>query len=65
MPGPAQRKLTAQERRELGAAADGITKARERWARLVRRLGYSAVPREMGLTTESVRKRVLKILGPS
>jgi hypothetical protein len=32
----------------------------ERWARSVRRLGYSVVGREMGLTTESVRKRVLK-----
>jgi hypothetical protein len=64
MPGPPQRRLTPTERRRLQAALAGIDKAEERWARLAREYGYSVTAREMGLTTEAVRRRVLKILGP-
>jgi len=62
--GKQQRKLTSAERRRLQASLDGIEKAEERWARLARGFGYSVTAREMGLTTEAIRKRVLKILGP-
>jgi hypothetical protein len=65
MPGPPQRRLTPTERKRLQAALAGIDKAEERWARLAKEFGYSVTAREMGLTTEAVRRRVLKILGPS
>ena len=63
--GKRQRVLTSTERRRLDAALRGISEAEERWARLARSLGYSVTAREMGLTTEAVRKRVLKILAPA
>jgi hypothetical protein len=57
-------KLRRRCRNRLQAALAGIDKAEERWARLAREFGYSVTAREMGLTTEAVRRRVLKILGP-
>ena len=48
----------------LAGALERIEEAERRWAELARSYGYAAVAREMGLTPEAVRKRVLKILGP-
>jgi hypothetical protein len=64
MPGPPQRRLTPTERKRLQAALAGIEKAEVRWAKLAREFGYSVTAREMGLTTEAIRRRVLRILGP-
>jgi hypothetical protein len=64
VPGPKQKVLSASQRRKLMSAQGAIREAEIRWAHLVREeLGYSAVAREMGFTSEAVRKRVLKILG--
>jgi hypothetical protein len=65
VPGFPQRKLTADQRRRLAAAQKAIEKDERRWAELVREFGYSAVAREIGLTPEAVRKRVLRIRGPT
>jgi hypothetical protein len=62
--GRKQEKLTPAQARQIEAALEAADKAERRWARLARRYGYSAVAREMGLTAEGVRKRVLRILGP-
>ncbi len=60
MPGPAQKRLSPAERRQLEAALAKIEKAEADWANLTRRLGISAVAREMGLTPGAILQRVRK-----
>ena len=62
--GRQQERLTPAQARRIEAALEAADKAERKWAELARRYGYSATAREMGLTAEGVRKRVLLILGP-
>ena len=56
--------LTPAQARRIMAALEAIEGAERRWATLARQYGYAATARQMDLTPEAVRRRVLKILGP-
>jgi hypothetical protein len=62
---PVQAKiLDDAEKERLQKVLEKIERAEQDFAVTVRRLGIAAYAREMGLTPEAVRKRVLKVLGP-
>lgn len=63
--GRPQAVLTEAQARRIDAALEAIGTAERRWAELARKYGYAATARHMGLTSEGVRKRVLRILGPA
>lgn len=61
-------KLTAAQRRELKRATRDLEAlerqledARSRWAALVRDLGLSACARDLGLSRQAIRERVVRI----
>jgi DNA-binding transcriptional LysR family regulator len=45
----------------LEAAETGLAEARRAWAAVVRALGISVVARELGVSRQAVRDRVLRI----
>jgi hypothetical protein len=55
-----QARLRAAGRRLEEAEAD-LIEARRAWAAVVRRIGISAVARELGVSRQAVRDRVLRI----
>lgn len=68
MPGMPKTELTNAGRKQLAAAEARMSKAegdldaaRAAWAELTRRLGISAVAREMDLTPQSLSERVKTI----
>jgi len=60
VPGPPQRRLTESEIRRLQRVEARIAENQREWAVLVRKLGMSAVARELGLTPGAVLHRVKK-----
>jgi hypothetical protein len=64
VPGPPQQRLTPREIRELRRAEEKIEEARRSWAHTVRRLGISAVARELGITVSSLSARVRRYEQP-
>lgn len=64
MVGRRKDELTPAQVRRIAAALKGIAASERKWAKLARQYGYAAVGRQMGLEAETIRKRVLKILGP-
>lgn len=68
VPGPRPDRLMPAERRRLLAAAARVERARERleeaertFAAEVRSLGISACSRELGLSRQALRQRILRI----
>jgi DNA-binding phage protein len=68
VPGPPPVALNARDLaalqsadRRLEDAEDDLIEARRAWAAVVRRLGISAVARELGVSRQAVRDRVLRI----
>lgn len=66
--GPPRVALSARDRarlrsagRHLEEAEADLTEARRAWASVVRRIGISAVARELGVSRQAVRDRVLRI----
>lgn len=65
VPGPERHTLTSSETQQLAhaearikAAEDKVVQARLAWAKLVRRLGVSAVARALDVTPQAVSERV-------
>lgn len=68
VPGPEPVKLTASQRRaleratrDLEALERDLEERRRRWAALVRSLGISACARELGVSRQALRERVVRI----